>query len=215
VRCCLASSLLRAPWLQSPVLQRQLVHVIERRHSPRHQRSKCDKGSFCYEYCNEKYCRHRLITVLQVGELVLFLENVRNACKAASSKSAFRLKAQSSRESTAWALALDSAISQSAVARIPAAGAFPPITDNIFDKYKQTEVHRHNQQSQIHSAVSAKSGNESTASSAVQSQQGHAVAVNFKAKSDFPLDLSVQVMTSNFNHLILFCSPRLFLMSCS
>ena len=126
--------------------------------------------------------------------MVLFLENVRNACKAGSSKSAFRLKAQSSRESTAWALALDAAISQSAVARIPVTNPFPPVTENIFDKYKQTEVHRHNQQSQIHSAVSAKSGNESTASSAVQSQQGHAVAAKLKAVSDSPLDLSVQVM---------------------
>jgi hypothetical protein len=131
--------------------------------------------------------------LLQVGELVLFLENVRNLCKAGSSKSAFRLKAQSTRECTAWALALDSSMAQSASVRIPTTGAFPPITENIFDKYKQTEEYRHNQHSQIHSAVSAKSGNESTASSAMLSQRGHAAPVSSKTWLEVPSDSSVQV----------------------
>ena len=130
---------------------------------------------------------------MQVGELVLFLENVRNVCKAGSSKSAFRLKAQSTRECTAWALALDSSMAQASTVRIPTTGAFPPITENIFDKYKQTEEHRHNQHSQIHSAVSAKSGNESTTGSAVQSQTGVAAPVSSKTWLELPSDSSVQV----------------------
>jgi hypothetical protein len=128
---------------------------------------------------------------------VLFLENVRNVCKAGSSKFAFRLKAQSSHESTAWALALDSVMAQSAAVRISAPAPFPPIAENIFDKYKQTEVHRHNQQSHIHSTVSAKSGNESTTSSVVQSL-GNAVHVNYKIPLEFPSDSSVQVLLANF-----------------
>ncbi len=128
---------------------------------------------------------------------MLFLENVRNVCKAGSSKFAFRLKAQSSRETTAWALALDNVMAQSAAVRISAAAPFPPTSENIFDKYKQTEVHRHNQQSHIHSAVSAKSGNESTASSAVQSF-GHAAHANSKIQLEFPSDSSVHVLFANF-----------------
>ena len=126
-----------------------------------------------------------------MGELVLFLENVRNVCKSGSSKSAFRLKAQSSRESTAWASALDSAITQATAARMPPNAAF--VAENIFDKYKQTEEYRHNQHSQIHSAVSAKSGNESTTGSAVQSQTGVAAPVSSKTWLELPSDSSVQV----------------------
>jgi hypothetical protein len=127
-----------------------------------------------------------------VGELVLFLENVRNVCKSGSSKSAFRLKAQSSRESTAWASALDSAITQATAARMPPNAAF--VAENIFDKYKQTEEYRHSQQIQIHSAVSAKSGNESTTSSAVQSQLGHTVSANTITPLQLPTDVSEKVL---------------------
>jgi hypothetical protein len=130
---------------------------------------------------------------LQVGELVLFLENVRNVVKAGSTKSAFRLRAPTSHDSTTWAQALDSAIAHASVIRLPTTNSFPAITENIFDKYKQTEVYRHNQQSQVHSAISAKSGNESTASSAMQSQLGHAATSNSKSPSIFKSDVSAQV----------------------
>jgi hypothetical protein len=129
-----------------------------------------------------------------VGELVLFLENVRNVYKAGSSKTAFRLKAQNSVESTAWSLALDSAITHTTAARMPPPAVF--VTENIFDKYKQTEEYRHSQQSQIHSAVSAKSGNESTTSSAVQSQLERTVSANTGTPPLLPTDASNQVLAA-------------------
>ena len=139
-----------------------------------------------------------LTAIWQVGELVLFLENVRNVVKAGSTKSAFRLRAPTSHDSTIWAQALDSAIAQASIVRAPTMSSFPTITENIFDKYKQTEVYRHNQQSQVHSAVSAKSGNESTASSAILSQLEHAATANSKSPSEFMSEVSVQVQARNF-----------------
>jgi hypothetical protein len=122
---------------------------------------------------------------------VLFLENVRNTCKPGSLKTAFRLKAQSSHDSSQWATALESSINQATAAR-NATISFPTVAENIFDKYKQTEVNRNNNQSQIHSALSARSGNESTTSSAVQSLMGPAVSVDTKFPAEILLD-GVQV----------------------
>ncbi len=133
------------------------------------------------------------VTQMQVGELVLFLENVRNVVKARSTKSAFRLRAQNSRDTIVWAQVLENAINQAASIRVPAITSFTTIADNIFDKYKQTEVHRHNQQNQVHSAVSAKSGNESTTSSAVQSHFERPSAENTEFRSESLSKQNIQV----------------------